>query len=74
MSQENMTDWQIEKACTDIGDYELSIEKQKTDWQCEQNHNSWKWVVSYHGSIVASGSVAEPEEAKILAIKNCPQK
>ncbi|MAS88108.1 MAG: hypothetical protein CMH30_09070 [Micavibrio sp.] len=38
----NKGEWQVQKLCTDVKDYELSIEKQKTDWQCEQRRESWK--------------------------------
>ncbi len=68
------TEWQVQKICTDIGDYELSAEKQKTHWNCEQRRESWKWIISYHGSIVASGSVNSPDEAKVMAMANLPGK
>ena len=64
--------WQVQKMCADAGDYELVVEKQKTDWACSQKRESWKWIVSYHGSVVASGSVNDPEEAKDIAIANIP--
>jgi len=65
--------WEVQKFCTDIGEYELSIEKQKKHWECEQNHESWKWIVSYHGSVVSSGSVNSVDEAKQRALANVPQ-
>lgn len=68
----NDTDWQVQKMCTDIAEYELSIEKQKTDWECDQKTESWKWIVSYHGSIVASGTVNSVKEAQAKAIANVP--
>ena len=73
-SSKDMTaiEWQVEKMCTDMDDYELVIEKQKTDWQCEQNRESWKWLVSYHGSIVASGAGHSTEEAQKMALSNVP--
>lgn len=66
-------DWEVQKICIDIADYELSVEKQKTNWNCEQTRESWKWLVSYHGSIVASGSVNSAEEAKEKALANVPK-
>ena len=72
MTKDTDIDWQTQKICTDISDYELIIEKQKTEWECKQTRESWKWVISYHGSVVSSGSVPSLEDAKILAIKNCP--
>lgn len=65
-------EWQVQKMCTDIEDYELSIEKEKTDWECDQKKKSWKWIVSYHGSVVARGSVNTPEEAQEKAVANVP--
>lgn len=66
-------EWQVQKICTDIDNYELSIEKQKTDWECSQKIESWKWSVAYHGSIIARGSVNSIEEAKEKAIANTPK-
>lgn len=65
--------WEEQKLCTDIGDYELIVEKQKRDWECEQKMESWKWMVVYHSSVVASGSVNSMEEAKIKAEANVPK-
>ena len=67
-----MAEWQVQKLCTDIENYELVIEKQKSHWNCEQKRESWKWYISYHGSIVAAGSVNNIEEAKIKAEANVP--
>lgn len=64
--------WVVQKMCSDVEDYELVIEKQKTDWTCEQKHESWKWSVAYHGSIVASGAVNSPDEAMKTAAANIP--
>lgn len=66
-------DWEIQKICKGVGDYELSLEKQKTDWECEQARQSWKWIVSYHGTIVSSGSSSTPEEACVRATENVPE-
>lgn len=65
--------WQTQKLCTDIGSYELVVERQKAQQQCQQNRESWKWAVNYHGAIVASGSANEEEAAKELAIANTPK-
>jgi len=65
--------WTVQKMCTDVRDYELTIEKQKTQWQCEHKNSSWKWSVAYHGSILASGSVNSPTEAQIRAKANVPE-
>lgn len=65
--------WQTQKICTDIGDYELIVEKQKTDWACKQSVESWKWSVALHGSIVSSGSVNSLKEAQYRAEANVPE-
>lgn len=67
-------EWQVDRMCTDVEDYELMVEKQKRQARCEQACESWKWSVSYHGSIVASGNVNDTEEAKALALQNVPCK
>ncbi|HPF46999.1 MAG TPA: hypothetical protein PK690_09040 [Emcibacteraceae bacterium] len=72
MTTTKKIEWEVQKVCTDIGDYELTIEKQKTEWACEQNFESWRWAASYHGSIVSSGSENSLEEAKHKAVMNTP--
>lgn len=69
---QSLTEWQVQKLCTDIQNYEVSIEKQKTHWECEQRRESWKWIVAFHGSVVATGSVNSVELAKEIALKNVP--
>lgn len=73
MEKDKLVNWVEQKSCTDIGDYELTVEMQKTDWNCEQNYESWKWSVDYHGSIVASGTCTSLEEARQMAIANTPK-
>jgi hypothetical protein len=65
--------WHVQKACKDINEYELVIEKQKNSAHCEQKKESWKWTVNFHGAQVASGNTNDPEAAKQLAEKNVPQ-
>lgn len=72
MTQENTKNWVIQKMCTDVDNYELIVEQQKRNWKCEQTRESWKWIISYHGSIVASGVQSSAEEAQIFAMKNVP--
>lgn len=71
--QNNDIDWTIQKMCVDVEDYELIVEKEKSHWNCEQKRESWKWLVSYHGSIVASGSQNSIEAAQELAVSNLPE-
>ncbi len=66
-------EWKVQKICTDSGDYELVVEKQKTDWECDQERESWKWAIDYHGSIVASGVTNSVEEAKNNAAFSVPK-
>jgi hypothetical protein len=68
------SNWATQKMCVDVGEYELSVELQKTHWNCEQKKESWKWTVSYHGSIVASGSVNSMDDARQKALSNMPIK
>ena len=68
-----MDDWQAQRLCIDVSDYELVVEKQKQHWNCEQTNESWKWSVIYHGASVASGSVNDLEEAKQRALANVPE-
>ena len=65
--------WQEQRLCTDVGEYELIVEKQKRNWECEQSVESWKWSVIYHGTMVSSGYGNDVEEAKIKAQKNVPE-
>ena len=65
--------WEAQKICADSGDYELMVEKQKQDWECDQPVDSWKWAVVYHGTIVASGVSNDIEVAKRVAEASIPE-
>ncbi len=65
--------WVAMKHCTDIGDYALVVEQQKTHWNCEQKVESWKWRIDYHGAVVAQGITDSCEKAQVLAVENVPQ-
>lgn len=65
--------WSTQRMCTDVGDYELIVERQKRNWECEQKSESWKWSVVYHGSVLSSSSVNDLEEAKQKALANVPK-
>lgn len=65
--------WQQQKLCTDVENYELIVEKQKRNWECDQKQESWKWSIVYHGSVVSSGSANDVESAKKLAQANVPE-
>ena len=64
--------WMPQRLCTDIHDYELIVEKQKSSWNCEQKVESWRWNVAYRGAVVAQGQAKSMEDAQILAEKNVP--
>ncbi len=64
--------WQVQKICTDINNYELTVERQKASWTCEQKIESWKWAVAYRGAIVAQGTSQDEAQARALAEKNVP--
>ena len=72
-SKTDDVEWTVQKMCVDIGEYELIVEKEKSHWNCEQKRESWKWLISYHGSIVASGSQNSPDTAKEFALANMPE-
>lgn len=65
-------DWEGQKYCLDIDDYELVVEKQKTTWNCEQRRDDWKWRVNFHGAVVASGISADLVAAQKMAQANVP--
>lgn len=65
--------WETQKLCTDVNNYELVVEKQKSMAQCSQNRESWKWIVSFGGAIVSTGSVNNLQQAQELAIANVPK-
>lgn len=69
---EHKQGWQVDKICTDVNNYELSVERQKTSFHCTQKRESWKWFISLHGTIIASGSVNNFDEAKQRAIASVP--
>lgn len=71
--QKDDVKWTIQKMCVDVDEYELIIEKEKSHWHCEQKIESWKWLISYHGSIVASGSQNSVEAAQEFALSNLPE-
>ncbi len=75
VQKENLEmEWEAQKLCTDAGDYELLVEKQKQDWECDQPMDAWKWAVVYHGTIVASGTTNDVIEAQRIAEASVPSK
>jgi hypothetical protein len=66
-------EWEAHRLCTKVGEYELFVEKQKQDWECDQPLDQWKWAVVFHGTIVASGVTADMEDAKRIAEASVPK-
>ncbi|MBO0335342.1 hypothetical protein J0X12_17100 [Sneathiella sp. CAU 1612] len=66
-------EWEAQRLCTEAGDYELFVEKQKLDWECDQPIDQWKWAVVIHGTIVASGTAKDLEGAQRIAEASIPQ-
>lgn len=64
--------WVPVRFCTDIENYELVVEQQKSHWHCEQKVDSWKWRVGYHGAVVAQGITDSCEKAQVYAVENVP--
>ena len=65
--------WNMQKACKDVHEYELLVEKQKTTHHCEQKNDTWKWSINYHGAQVASGNANGLDAAQKMAEANVPQ-
>lgn len=64
--------WDVQKLCTDVKEYELVVEKQKASWKCEQKHENWRWSVAHHGAVVAQGNAVSLDQAQTFAEKNVP--
>ena len=63
MALDENIQWQAVRHCTDYGDYELVVEQQKCQWQCEQKTGAWLWRINYHGAITGQGLAADCETA-----------
>ena len=65
-------EWQPEKMCSTVGNYDLLIEKYKHGYKCEQLNSHWKWRVIYSGIVVAQGMAADLDTAQTSAELNVP--
>lgn len=65
-------DWQPEKLCSTVGDYDLLIERLKHGYQCQQTNDTWKWRVIHSGVILSQGTSADIETAQKMAESNVP--
>lgn len=65
-------EWQPEKMCSQHGGYDLSVERFKNGYHCEQATDTWKWRVINSGVIVSQGTSIDLEAAKKMAEQNLP--
>lgn len=65
-------DWQPEKLCSTVGDYDLLIERFKNGYHCEQASDSWKWRIIRSGIVISQGTAADIDAAQKLAESNIP--
>lgn len=65
-------EWQPEKMCSTVGNYDLLIERLKHGYQCEQKNDSWKWRVIHSGVILSQGTTADIVSAQKMAESNVP--
>jgi hypothetical protein len=65
-------DWQPEKLCSAVGEYDLLIERFKHGYQCEQSNDTWKWRVIHSGVILSQGTSADIATAQKMAESNVP--
>lgn len=65
-------EWNIQKLCADVGDYELVVELQKRTWECDHTIEEWKWGIVHMGIILSNGCAIGLEEAQRLALLNVP--
>ena len=65
-------DWQAEKLCSTVGNYDLLIERFKHGYQCEQAKDTWKWRVIHSGVVLSQGISPDVETAQKMAESNVP--
>lgn len=65
-------EWQPEKMCSAIGDYDLLVERLKHDYHCQQENDSWKWRVIHSGVVLSQGVTGDLPTAQKMAESNLP--
>lgn len=65
-------EWQAEKMCTQRGAYDLSVERFKHGYHCQQSNDTWKWRIINSGVIVSQGVAKDLTAAQEMAEKNLP--
>ncbi len=66
-------EWVHLKDCAAVGDYELTVERYKHNWECDGSTEAWKWFVVYGGAITAEGVADGMNEAKEKAAASLPE-
>ncbi len=64
--------WQPEKMCSTMGDYNLLVERFKHGYECNQGTDSWKWRVIHSGVVLSQGSSEDVATAQKMAESNVP--
>ncbi len=65
--------WVHLKDCSAIGDYEVTVERHKHNWKCEERYtDAWKWYVVYGGAVIAEGFSDDIDSAKESAVSSVP--
>ncbi len=65
-------EWQPEKMCSSKGEYDLWVERLKTDYRCDHKNDSWKWRIIHSGVILSQGLAHNIESAQKMAESNLP--
>lgn len=65
-------EWQPEKMCSQKDGYDLSVERFKHGFACDQSNDSWKWRVINSGVVVSQGTSTDLAAAQAMAEKNIP--
>lgn len=64
--------WQAEKMCSQHGGYDLSVERFKHGYACDQSNDTWKWRVINSGVVVSQGTAVDLDSAQKMAEQNLP--
>ena len=65
--------WVPLKDCAAIGDYELTVERYKHNWECEKHTDAWRWFVVYGGAVMSEGFADDMTVAKAEAVASLPE-
>ena len=65
-------EWKSEKLCSQLGEYDLLVERFKHGHHCEDQSESWKWRVIHSGVVLSQGTSPDQETAQKMAESNVP--